>query len=103
PRVPQGTAANGRTGFFTAVVDAGCQGAGNSGGESIGRGPACAPSRGDRAVAMASATKTIPADSVGLVSPQKLHFDQPLTLRSGRVIEQYDLMVETYGTLNADS
>ena len=51
---------------------------------------------------MEVATKKIPADSVGLVSPQKLHFDQPLKLRSGRVIEQYDLMVETYGTLNAD-
>lgn len=51
---------------------------------------------------MEVATKKIPADSVGLVSPQKLHFAEPLTLRSGRVIEQYDLMVETYGTLNAD-
>jgi homoserine O-acetyltransferase len=44
-----------------------------------------------------------PADSVGIVRPQLLHFDEPLTLRSGRVIEQYDLIVETYGTLNADA
>lgn len=44
----------------------------------------------------------IPADSVGLVTPQLLHFDEPLTLRSGRVLPQYDLMVETYGQLNAD-
>lgn len=51
---------------------------------------------------MEIATKKIPADSVGLVAPQKLHFDQPLKLRSGRIIDQYDLMVETYGTLNAD-
>jgi homoserine O-acetyltransferase len=51
---------------------------------------------------MESVAKNIPADSVGLVTPQKLHFDEPLILRSGRVIEQYDLMVETYGTLNAD-
>ncbi|MES2605317.1 MAG: homoserine O-acetyltransferase [Pseudomonadota bacterium] len=51
---------------------------------------------------MEPVAKKIPADSVGLVAPQKFHFDEPLTLRSGRVIEQYDLMVETYGTLNAD-
>jgi len=52
---------------------------------------------------MNSAQKQIPADSVGYVKPQKLHFDEPLHLRSGRVIERYDLMVETYGTLNADA
>jgi len=46
--------------------------------------------------------KRIPADSVGIVSPELFHFDEPLELRSGRVIEQYDLMVETYGELNAD-
>lgn len=46
--------------------------------------------------------RTFPADSVGLVTPQKIHFDEPLELRSGRVIEKYDLMVETYGELNAD-
>jgi homoserine O-acetyltransferase len=50
-----------------------------------------------------STPKHIPADSVGLVQPQKLHFDVPLELRSGRVIERYDLMVETYGTLNRDA
>lgn len=44
----------------------------------------------------------IPDDSVGLVTPQLQHFDQPLTLRSGRVLPQYDLMYETYGSLNAD-
>ena len=46
--------------------------------------------------------KIIPADSVGLVQAQKLHFGEPLQLRSGRVIDQYDLMVETYGTLNEE-
>ena len=45
--------------------------------------------------------KTIPKDSVGIVTPQCLHFDEPLTLRSGKVIASYDLMVETYGSLNA--
>lgn len=44
----------------------------------------------------------IPHDSVGLVSPRTQHFDEPLTLRSGRVLPQYDLVYETYGELNAD-
>ncbi|MCT7359398.1 homoserine O-succinyltransferase MetX [Thalassolituus pacificus] len=44
----------------------------------------------------------IPDDSVGLVTPQLQHFDQPLTLRSGRVLPQYDLMYETYGSLNSN-
>ncbi len=46
--------------------------------------------------------RTFPADSVGLVTPELIHFDEPLELRSGRVIDQYDLKVETYGELNAD-
>ncbi|MDP2285466.1 MAG: homoserine O-acetyltransferase, partial [Pseudohongiella sp.] len=44
----------------------------------------------------------LPEDSVGIVSPQRFHFDEPLTLRSGKVIKTYDLMVETYGELNAE-
>lgn len=44
----------------------------------------------------------LPEDSVGIVTPQRFHFDEPLTLRSGKVIKSYDLMVETYGELNAD-
>jgi len=47
--------------------------------------------------------ETIPHDSVGLVTPQSMHFDEPLTLRSGRVLESYDLTFETYGALNADN
>lgn len=43
-----------------------------------------------------------PADSVGLVTPRKLLIDQPLALDCGRVLPQHELMVETYGTLNAD-
>ncbi|MBM4226329.1 MAG: homoserine O-acetyltransferase [Gammaproteobacteria bacterium] len=42
-----------------------------------------------------------PADSVGLVSPQSLDFDTPLTLDSGAVLERYTLVFETYGELNA--
>jgi homoserine O-acetyltransferase/O-succinyltransferase len=42
------------------------------------------------------------AHSVGAVSPQTAHFDQPLTLLSGATVDAYDLMFETYGTLNAE-
>lgn len=44
-----------------------------------------------------------PADSVGLVTPKTLHFDQPLELDCGRVLPEYDLVYETYGELNADA
>ena len=44
----------------------------------------------------------IPADSVGIVAPEIVHFDQPLSLTSGGVIDAYDLIYETYGELNAD-
>jgi homoserine O-acetyltransferase/O-succinyltransferase len=44
----------------------------------------------------------LPEDCVGIVTPQLYHFDEPLTLRSGKVLKSYDLMVETYGELNAD-
>lgn len=43
----------------------------------------------------------IPADSVGLVTPQIHHFAQPLRLASGRSLDEYDLVYETYGQLNA--
>ena len=46
--------------------------------------------------------QTFAADSVGLVTPQTLHFDTPLELACGRVLDEYDLVVETYGELNAD-
>lgn len=44
----------------------------------------------------------LPADSVGLVSPQTLHITEPLPLDCGRSLSQFDLVYETYGTLNAD-
>ena len=44
----------------------------------------------------------IPANSVGVVTPQIAIFDQPLELRSGKILERYELMYETYGQLNAD-
>ena len=40
--------------------------------------------------------------SVGIVSPQTMHFDEPLPLRGGSQIAGYDLVFETYGTLNED-
>ena len=39
--------------------------------------------------------------SLGHVTPQRLHFAAPLPLQNGAQIAGYDLMVETYGTLNA--
>jgi homoserine O-acetyltransferase len=37
-----------------------------------------------------------------LVAPQTLHFAQPLNFRSGATLAGYDLVYETYGTLNAE-
>ncbi len=42
-----------------------------------------------------------PAASVGAVESRRAHFDQPLLLRSGGIMPAYDLVYETYGTLNA--
>lgn len=41
-------------------------------------------------------------DSVGIVSAHRASFEEPLTFACGKVLPQYDLMYETYGTLNAD-
>jgi len=40
--------------------------------------------------------------SVGIVSAQRATFDTPLQFNSGGVLPRYDLVYETYGTLNAD-
>jgi homoserine O-acetyltransferase len=40
--------------------------------------------------------------SVGVVTPRTLRFDEPLALTSGASIGGYELMIETYGNLNAD-
>ncbi|CDN89215.1 MULTISPECIES: homoserine O-succinyltransferase MetX [Hydrogenophaga] len=37
-----------------------------------------------------------------IVTPVTYRFDQPLSLRGGAVLPAYELVVETYGTLNAD-
>ncbi|MET4027034.1 homoserine O-acetyltransferase [Marinobacter sp. MBR-99] len=46
---------------------------------------------------------SLPSDSVGLVSPQTIHFDTPIELACGQALESYDLVVETYGTLNPEA
>lgn len=45
---------------------------------------------------------TIPADSVGLVTPRTLRFSEPLALDCGRTLNEYELVYETYGELNQD-
>ena len=40
--------------------------------------------------------------SVGIVTPQTLHFDTPLLLECQRILPSFELVIETYGTLNTD-
>ncbi len=42
------------------------------------------------------------ANSIGIVSAQRASFDTPLIFRSGAVLPRYELVYETYGTLNTD-
>lgn len=44
---------------------------------------------------------TLPADSVGLVTPQTIQFNEPLLLACGKTLDNYQLFYETYGQLNA--
>lgn len=39
--------------------------------------------------------------TAGTVTPQKMHFAEPLPLASGAVLRDYELVYETYGALNA--
>ena len=43
-----------------------------------------------------------PSDSIGLVSPQVVLIEKPLTLACGIVLPSHQLVFETYGTLNSD-
>ena len=46
--------------------------------------------------------ESLPADSVGLVSPRSITFDEPLPLQCGSTLGNYTLVYETYGELNAN-
>ena len=41
------------------------------------------------------------ADSVGLVKPSVIRFDQALLLECGKTLPSFEIIYETYGTLNA--
>jgi len=45
--------------------------------------------------------KTLPADSVGLVTPELLQCTEPLVLAGSKTLTRYELVYETYGRLNA--
>lgn len=49
-----------------------------------------------------SASLVNPMDSVGIITPQIFHFAEPLTLECNRTLPSFDLIIETYGTLNND-
>ncbi len=44
----------------------------------------------------------IPDNSVGIVTPQTVTFEEGLMLACGRKLDSYELTYETYGTLNKD-
>ena len=45
--------------------------------------------------------KPLENNFVGIVAAKTAHFDSPLTLQSGQTLPRFDLVYETYGTLNA--
>ena len=45
----------------------------------------------------------LPADSVGLVTPQRHTFTEPLSLACGKQLPSYELVYETYGKLDASA
>ncbi|WP_166262337.1 homoserine O-succinyltransferase MetX [Marinobacter salicampi] len=46
---------------------------------------------------------SLPPDSAGIVTPQALHFAEPIKLACGQTLACHDLVIETYGTLNEDA
>jgi homoserine O-acetyltransferase len=55
----------------------------------------------DRIFDPATADRPPSENSIGIVTPQKAHFNTPLACKCGAVLDGYDLVYETYGTLNA--
>lgn len=50
-----------------------------------------------------TAAKSTPTPgSVGIVAPRRIAIDTPLPLDCGRTLARHELMIETYGTLNAE-
>jgi homoserine O-acetyltransferase/O-succinyltransferase len=47
-------------------------------------------------------SSSIAADSAGFATPRVARFTDPITLKCGVVMDEYELVYETYGTLNAD-
>lgn len=50
-----------------------------------------------------SASSAWPEDSVGLVTPRRVSINAPIALDCGRSLSHHELMIETYGTLNAEA
>ena len=44
----------------------------------------------------------IASKSVGIITPQTAKFSEPVRLKSGAVMDEYELVYETYGKLNSD-
>lgn len=53
--------------------------------------------------AMSTEAFIYPEGSVGVATPQLLHVTEPLDLACGRTLNTYDVVYETYGTLNANA
>ncbi len=51
---------------------------------------------------MSAHSLEMPVDSIGLVSPQTVLIEKPLTLACGAVLPSHELVFETYGRLNED-
>ncbi|MGH8743207.1 MAG: alpha/beta fold hydrolase, partial [Burkholderiales bacterium] len=58
------------------------------------------PSIPDRLFDPATADRSSAENSIGVVIPQQAHFDNPLSFKCGSVLDEYDLVYETYGALN---